>query len=71
MKTIVARWESRSGKHWVNLVSDQWGYGYESVSCGGWMGQVSYASALASIQGKIDMGYFQPDANKLPMQRVK
>ena len=68
---MTARWESRSGKHWVELVAyESGGYGYRSPGMGGCIGNVTEAEAIASIQSKVDAGYFQPDANVTPMHRV-
>lgn len=75
-KQHIARWESRGGKYWVDLYFDPCftlengqtvvdvhyrgdGYG------GGVNGQT------ADMQSRIDRGYFQADANKTPMHRVK
>lgn len=69
--THIARWESKSGKHWVNLHSDKWGHHYESPGAFGSLGnKMTDEKALENMEFKISMGGFQPDANKTPMKRV-
>lgn len=81
MESIIARWESRSGKHWVNLyfnpafkladghiVADAH---YEGIGCGGSIAASTESEAIAAMETRVASGYFQPDANKTPMKRVK
>jgi hypothetical protein len=69
---VVARWESRSGKHWVDLYAyPDSGHGYKAPGCGGFLGVMDEAAALAIMEQKVADGYFQPDANVTPMRRVK
>jgi len=69
--TIVARWESRSGKHWVILQHSVNGYSYVANGCGGSLGPVeSGVAAVTIMQEKVDSGYFLPDNAKLPMRRI-
>ncbi len=63
MKT--RRWESRSGKHWVELYSAIDGFSYKAPGCGGHLGP-----NLVTFFQMLQTGYFQPDANKLPMKEV-
>ena len=71
MEKVLARWESRSGKHWVVLEYTETGAGiYRSNSAGGCLGTMSEADALKVMQSKVDSGYFLPDAAKTPMHRV-
>jgi hypothetical protein len=70
MKQIIARWESKSGKHYAELYEDRWGFGYTSNKAGGFLGSISRGTALEIMNGKIVMGYFQPDKNKTPMKQV-
>lgn len=66
---IVARWESRSKKWYVELYQDQYGYAYKAVEAGGSLGIYSNdAAAIATMQARIH--YMQPDANTTPMRRV-
>lgn len=68
---MIAKWESKSGKHYVNLIKYGEGYGYTSSDGGGYFGNLSCnEEAIALMQAKVDNGYFQPDANKTPMHRV-
>lgn len=75
MKDYIAKWESRSGKHWVKLdrITLDDGrifYGYASPSAGGGLAATSEPDAIVELERKIAIGYFQPDANKTPMHRV-
>jgi len=63
----VARWESKSGKHWLEVYADQWGGAYfRAPGAGGSRGSVAEAIAWCELHS----GDFQPDANKTPMVRV-
>lgn len=80
MKRQIARWESRGGKHWVNLYYDPAfrlvdgrtvsSADYEAPDCGGNLGSCTETEAARKLQVMVDTGYFQPDANKAPMKRV-
>lgn len=78
---LIARWESRGGKYWVELfynpsfllasgetVIDAH---YRGARCGGGIMATSESDAIAKLQTRADAGYFQADANKTPMHRVK
>lgn len=66
---VVARWESRGRKHFVELYKDQYGYGYRAVGAGGFLGALADdQTAVATIERRVND--FQPDANKTPMRRV-
>lgn len=70
---LLARWSSRSGKHWVELYETSDGaFTYTAPDCGGTLGgpALGKATALHTMQAKVDSGYFQTDANKTPMRRV-
>lgn len=67
----LARWESRSGKHWVELTASPLGFGYRSPSAGGGLYAMDLDAALAELQAKVDRGHFLPDAAKTPMRRVR
>jgi hypothetical protein len=69
--TVIARWESKSKKHWVDLEKDQWGFAYSSPGSGGSLGRISKDEALLEMERRVNMGLFQPDKNKTPMVRVK
>ena len=76
---MIARWESRGGRHWLELRRDaSGGYGYSAVGASGDFGTFpDDASAIAFVER--DLGWsngtrwvdiHQPDANKTPMRRV-
>ena len=80
MERKIARWESRSGKHWVELfynpafkladgrtVVDAH---YCAPGCGGSVVANTESEAIDALQSRVGAGYFQPDANKTPMHRV-
>jgi hypothetical protein len=65
MKTKIERWESKTGKHWVEIHQyDDGGYSYDAPGSGGLCETIDY------IHGLIEKGLFQPDKNKTPMRRV-
>lgn len=66
---VIARWESNSKKHWVELYKDEFGYGYASSAGGGNMGALpSDNEAIEIIKSRLDD--FAPDAMKTPLKRV-
>jgi hypothetical protein len=68
---IVARWESKSGKHWVELTRSEYGVSYSAPqACGTFAKDATDAEAIADMAQRVALGYFQPDANKTPMKRV-
>jgi hypothetical protein len=80
METMIARWESRSGKHYVELfynpefkladgriVIDAH---YRAPHAGGGITATSREDAIAKMEARVASGYFQPDANRTPMKRV-
>ena len=71
--THIARWESSSGKDWVDLHDHGDGsYSYNAPSAGGHLGKLpSRDHAISQMQTKVDSGYFLPDKAKRPMKRVK
>lgn len=68
-KTLIARWESRSGKHWVDLYRDELGYTYKAPGQGGNLGALS-SDSIAVRMIELRLENFQPDANTTPMRRV-
>lgn len=69
---MIARWESRSGKWWVELHrSDAGCYSYTANDSGGTLGNnLTNEVAIDAIEQRIANGYFQPDNLKSPMKRV-
>jgi hypothetical protein len=68
---VIARWESKTGKHWAELHHDGTAAFYRGEGCGGNMGICDKDSAISVLQMKVDSGYFLPDSAKTPMKRVK
>ena len=78
---LIARWESRGGKYWVNLYFNPAFHlcdgrtvvdaHYRGDNCGGPVNGQTELEAIAAMQIQIDRGYFQADANKTPMHRVE
>jgi hypothetical protein len=68
---ILAKWESKSGKHWVTLIRSEWGVSYSAPQAHGtFANPITDEEAIADIEKQVSLGYFQPDANKTPMKRV-
>ncbi len=79
MAEIIARWESRGGKYWVEMdlfipsEGDYAGvemYGYVGDHGGGGLAARNRDDAFVEMQAKIDRGQFLPDKAKTPMRRV-
>lgn len=69
--TVLARWESRGGKHFAELHKSVSGYSYTGNGCGGSLGALeSDGAAVTVMQTRVDSGYFLPDSAILPMKRV-
>lgn len=79
---LIARWESRGGKYWIDLYFNPCFHfcdgtsavdaHYRGRGCGGGVdGVTTENEAIAAMQAQIDRGYFQADANKTPMHRVE
>lgn len=71
---VVARWESRGGRHWVEATCTPDAFrfgGYRGSNGGGNLGTEGITGTIAAVQKKVDAGRFLPDAAKLPMKRVK
>jgi hypothetical protein len=67
-----ARWESRGGKYWVELLHGPYDYHYRCQDgCGSVCNpNAPVEAALTVMQSKLDRGMFLPDSAKLPMKRV-
>lgn len=70
MNGILARWESKGGKYFVEITKDQWGYNYKGRQCAGSSFARTEEEAFKVIEARIAQGDFQADANKTPMRRV-
>lgn len=69
-KREVAHWATPSGKWWATLSVDGLGiFTYDGAGCGGTLGRMSEADALADMERKIAGGYFQP--GKTPVKRIR
>ncbi|KKM64982.1 hypothetical protein LCGC14_1495920 [marine sediment metagenome] len=66
----IAKWASRSGKHSVTLFKTEHGFKYSGNACGGYLEAETRLQAVKELQIKVDSGFFQPDANVLPMERL-
>jgi hypothetical protein len=69
---IIARWESKSGKYWVELTrGESGGVFYNAPGATGSLGMaLTDEEALADMQARVDSGYFLPDTHKTPMKKV-
>lgn len=72
-RTVIARWESRRGKDWVEVYEQTLGdgsrgCGYEARTCGGWLGAVTGEKAVADIAKRVEAGCFC--SQKSPMRKV-
>lgn len=73
MREVIARWESKRGKDWIEVYEqtsafDVSGYGYDCRTGGGWMGHVTRDQALAEIERRLATGCFC--SQKTPMRKV-
>lgn len=72
----IAQWQSRSGKHWVLLFEDTFGYYcYHTVGGSGVFALVSkfisHEEAISTFERqRVARGDFQPDSLKTPMKRI-
>lgn len=65
-RNVVARWESRSGKYWVEVYDDG---GYSSPGADGARNTVE--ATIAFVKEMVNEGgYFDPSAAKTTMKRV-
>jgi hypothetical protein len=72
MKTLIARWESRGGKDWVELWHDQYGYSYRGNTCRGWLGEsTTPEQAVLFMERETAAGMQVFCSQPSPMQRVE
>lgn len=74
-RVVIARWESRRGKDWVEVYEQTFGicpepsYGYNCRNGGGWMGSnTTREQALETIRQRMAAGCFC--SQKSPMRKV-
>lgn len=72
-RVVLARWESKRGKDWLEVYQQTLGdgtvgCGYHGRGCGGWLGSVKGDEAVSGIQKRVDAGCFS--SQKTPMRRV-
>ncbi len=69
----VGRWESRGGKHWVELWWGRYDYSYSNNNSGGSVcnPNLPLDQAVTVMQAKVDRGMFLPDMAVVPMKRVR
>lgn len=71
-KELVARWESKGGKHWVELYKHPTGgYSYRAPDAGGAFGIADEPQVMQMMEQKLREGYFTPDSSKHPLKRVR
>ena len=68
---IIARWESRGGANWIELLTDGKYCFYNGNDCGGSCGRMTKDEALAYLTGRIASGEFAPNTAKNPSTYMK
>lgn len=68
-KATLARWKSKTGKHWAELYVDRYGFTWRDSggSGGSFSTKFTADDAMQYMQHLADIGCFQPDSNKTPM----
>jgi len=67
MKTLIARWETRGGKYWLELYKDESGYTYKQEHGGGNIGTLDSKIAMDTMERHIS--YSKMDG--INLKRVK
>jgi hypothetical protein len=67
-RTVIARWESKRGKDWLELYEDKHGMGYEANGAGGFLGKVTRERAIEDMEQRIANGMYC--SQKTPMKRT-
>jgi hypothetical protein len=72
---LIARWETRNGKHFCELTRHERdgdpAYSYRGNGCGGSLGVLrSDDDAVSQIVNRIGLAYFAPDAAKIGLRLV-
>lgn len=69
MDKVIARWESKSGKHWVEIRRSESGFlYYDAPGAHGSFGNITEDEAIQQIEARVED--FQPGSNKTPMIRM-
>jgi len=53
-KSLIQRWQTKRGKHWIELYMDDMGFTYRGDDCGGNLGNIDLHQAKAKIQELLD-----------------
>lgn len=67
VRDLLARWESKGGKYWVEVYSDERGQTYHSDDGGGNLGNIGEDAAIEQVEKRVLRGDFLPDRAKTPM----
>lgn len=67
MSDEIARWQSKGGKYFVSLFSDDTGYYYNATGACGVLGLMTRDEAIAEMKSRLH--FLQADKNKT-MRRV-
>lgn len=70
-KQLIARWESKRGKDWVELWHDEYGYSYKGNTCGGSLGNATLAQAMTFMERETAAGMQVFCTQASPMKRVE
>jgi len=67
VRDLLARWESKGGKYWVEVYSDETGQTYRSDDGGGNLGNIGEDAAIEQVEKRVLRGDFLPDRARTPM----
>lgn len=67
VRDLLARWESKGGKYWVEVYGDERGQTYRSDDGGGNLGNIGEDAAIEQVEKRVLRGDFLPDRAKTPM----
>jgi hypothetical protein len=71
-KHLIARWESRGGKDWVELWHDEFGYSYRGNGCRGWFGEgTTLRQAMTFMEREAASGMQVFCSQPVAMRRVE
>lgn len=69
-ETLVARWESRGGRDWVELRKDAYGYVYSGNGCSGGLGTATLEQAMEFMEQRTAAGMRLFCSQKSAMKKV-